>query len=279
MMLRRAICARAKLDYARPDRTGTQYDRARLRSATGCSSVDAADDRRHRLRARGRADRDVYPGYGGIQFGGWIFAQALARPRPFDAAGACGTGCGGSTGCSRSRSSQHPVHEGRAHAVELRPAWSLRDRWPASGCARSSPSPRLARRRRRARRLQPATLLQLDADSAAAATSGPAMPPVARCRGATSSLSFASRPPGDSASVSAACSVVSTASASGHGLCSERARRGRRARRDDLVVHAVQCMRQICPVGIEQAPIINQLRRRLGRGGRRDPNSGRRRSK
>ena len=66
---------------------------------------------------------------------------------------------------------------------------------------------------------------------------------------------------------SAACS----ASCSAAGRRVERARRDRRGRvRVETIWSCMQCNAcvEICPVGIEQAPIINQLRRRAGRGGR-----------
>ena len=109
MMARRAIVRPRKLDYARPDRAPgePQFDRRVYRvgdwAFVGILLVIALTG----FLLEGVRIAMDHPGDGGTQFGGWIAAQiyigvgfTTARwPRS-------ATACGGSTGCSRSRSSR-----------------------------------------------------------------------------------------------------------------------------------------------------------------------------
>ncbi len=80
MMLRRAVLRPAKLDYARPDRPPEQYERQAHSYRVGdwvfVSTLLTIALTGYVL--EGVRIAMEHPGYDGFQFGGWIFAQALA---------------------------------------------------------------------------------------------------------------------------------------------------------------------------------------------------------
>ena len=218
------------------------------------------------------------PGYGGTQFGGWIVAQALTglsiRRWPASA-----TGCGGFTGCSRSRSSRASRTPRPRTCCRASVSLSLRDPMAGKRLALIPPErAAIARRLRRAGRLQPAAsaparrvheVRPLPRGVSGECDRPPAVP--AR-RDPGASRARAAAPHGRLRDRRPARVAGRRHGHDGDGLARERDRRGRRSRRD--VWSCMQCNAcvEICPVGIEQAPIINQLRRRLVEEGELDPN-------
>ena len=197
-----------------------------------------------------------------------------------DCSPGCATGSGGSTACSRSRSSRASrTRRPRTCCTSFFVARAARPARRQAAARRSRPS---------ARPSPPATatladfsplhLLQLDActkcgrchEACPANATGRPLSPRDVILELREQANAAARRP-----ASAACSAQ---------LLARRTRDRRAASRADVVgadgVRAEtvwSCMQcnacvEICPVGIEQAPIINQLRRRLVEEGELDPN-------
>ena len=193
-----------------------------------------------------------------------------------DARGVCATASGGSTACWRSSFvASDPLHEGRATCSPSYVSLSCATPWPASGCAPIPPERADgARRLRHARRLQPA------APAAARRLHEVRQVPrgvpgqrhrAARCRRATCPRAArAGARAADGRSGSAACSAPARPTARPTATASPPAssRRGRRPRRDGLVVHAVQRLRGDLPgrdrAGADHQPAAPPP----GRGGR-----------
>ena len=219
-----------------------------------------------------------HPGYGGTQFGGWVVAQALTGLSRPDARGAPPRAVVVSRPAGDHVRRQHPLHQGRAHADELHVACRCAIRSPASGCAPIPPE----------RAAEPAGygaladfsplhLLQLDACTKcgrcheacpANATGRPLSPrdvilelrEQANARGARPAIG------------GLLGALLGRRRADGDGFAASVI--GDDGVRAETVWSCMQCNAcvEICPVGIEQAPIINQLRRRLVEEGELDPN-------
>ena len=116
-----------RVPTARP--TSRSSTAASTVSATGCSSSCCSMIALHRLPARGRADRDGPPRLQRHPVRRLDRRAELERRRPRRRSARCATGCGGFTGCSRSRSSRasprpRPAHMLTSYAqpVAARPA-------------------------------------------------------------------------------------------------------------------------------------------------------------
>ena len=121
MMVRRAFVRPAKLDYARPDREPgePQFDRHAYRVGdwvfVGTLLVIAMTG----FLLEGMRIAMSHPGYGGTQFGGWLFAQLLSRGLVSGAGGAPSRIVVVPRPARDHVRREHPVHQGHAHADEL----------------------------------------------------------------------------------------------------------------------------------------------------------------
>ena len=143
MMIRRTRHP-AKLSYDRPDRApdDQQYDRRVYEIGDWVFVIALLVIAHHRLRARGRADRDVEPGLrrhpvrrldrGPGADRGERADAGRAAPRPVVVPRAAGDRVRG----------QHPLHQGHSHADQFRQPVAAGSATPESGCARSRPSAR-----------------------------------------------------------------------------------------------------------------------------------------
>ena len=267
-----------KLDYARPDRAPgePQFDRRRLPPRRLGVRRDPARDRDHRLRARGRADRDGPPGLrrhpvrrlgrgagphrhrlhrpvlAGLRHGLWWFHGLLAitfvASIPYTKA---------------------------AHMIASYVSLSLRD--PLAGKRLAPIAPERADEPAGYGALadfSPRHLIQLDActkcgrchEACPAYATGRPLSPRDVILELREQANHA-RPASGSAACSGRCCTrrrpaTATAPVTGHD--------GVRAETAWACMQCNACV-EICPVGIEQAPIINQLRRRLVEEGEIDP--------
>ena len=171
-----------------------------------------------------------------------------------------------------------PVHQGHAHARRASRAWSCGTARPESGCARSRPNARTSRpATRRSPTSAPRTCCSsTPARSAASATrSCPAQrhraSAVAARRRAGAARAADTRP---TSRASAACWARWPTGTAPTAPASARSCVGEDGVRAETIWSCMQCNAcvEICPVGIEQAPIINQLRRRLVEEGELDAN-------
>jgi Fe-S oxidoreductase len=280
MMVRRAVIRPRKLDYARPDRApgDPQFDRGVYRvgdwafvaillviALTGfvLEGVRIAMDR---------------PGYGGTQFGGWVVAQAF-------------TGVG------------HPVLAGlrhglwwfhgllaiafvasipytkAAHMLTSFASLSLRD--PLAGKRLRPIPPERAQLPAGYGALvdfSPLHLLQLDActkcgkchEACPANATGRPLSPRDVILELREQANHATS--GGGAGLGGVLGGLLAGTADGDGFTVGVV--GQDGVRVETVWSCMQCNAcvEICPVGIEQAPIINQLRRRLVEDGELDPN-------
>jgi Fe-S oxidoreductase/nitrate reductase gamma subunit len=273
MMARRAILRPAKLDYARPDRPPEQYEQRTHGYRVGdwvfvCTLLTIAITG---YVLEGVRIAMEHPGYDGFQFGGWVFAQAFA-------------GAGQAT-LSAWRHGLWWFHgllaivfvasipfTKAAHMLSSYASLILRD--PLAGKRLRPIEPELA--------LEPAGygtladfslahLLQLDACTKcgrchevcpARATGRPLSP-----RDVILELREQAR----SATLADVGGVLGQL-AGGSTAVAERSVLGEQGVHADSVWSCMQCNAcvEICPVGIEQAPIINQLRRRLLEDGELD---------
>ena len=280
MMVRRAHHPPAKLDYARPDRAPgePQCDRRRVpRSATGCSSRSLLVIALTGFVLEGVRIAMDDPGYGGTQFGGWVVAQALDRRLgdrtlaglrhglwwfhgllaitfvasiPYTKAAhmlhELPSACRCATRMAGKRLRADPARaRGGAGRATARWRTSARCTCCSSTRARSAArATRPARRNATGRPLSPRdVILELREQSNARPAIG-----------------------GDRRRARRAA----RRRADGDGL--RRAVIGDDGVRAETVWSCMQCNAcvEVCPVGIEQAPIINQLRRRLVEEGELD---------
>ncbi|MGH2874852.1 MAG: 4Fe-4S dicluster domain-containing protein, partial [Solirubrobacteraceae bacterium] len=277
MMVRRASHP-AKLDYARPDRApdDPQYDRGRYRVGdwvfVGTLLVIALTG----FVLEGVRIAMDAPGYGGTQFGGWVVSRAL-------------------TGVS------HPVLAGLRHGLwwfhgllaitfvasipwtkathMLTSFVSLSLRDPLAGRRLAPIPPERASEPAGYATLQdfaPLHLLQLDACTKcgkcheacpANATGRPLSP-----RDVILELREQSNRAFSDSGIGGLLGALVDGSANGDGFVASVV--GHDGVRTETLWSCMQCNAcvEICPVGIEQAPIINQLRRRLVEEGEMDAN-------
>ena len=252
MMIRRAIVRPRKLDYARPDRApgDPQYDRRVYEIGdwvfVGTLLVIALTG----FLLEGVRIAMSDPGYGGTQFGGWIVAQALTGLSHSTLAGAPPRAVVVSRAARDHVRREHPVHQGRAHAVELRQPVAARSAGRQAAGARSRPSaPHEPAGYGALADFSPLHLLQLDACTKcgrcheacpANATGRPLSPRDVILELREQRQRRAARPTRDRRRAR----LAGRRHRQRRRVCSERDRRGRRSRRDDLVVHAVQRMRR-----------------------------------
>jgi Fe-S oxidoreductase/nitrate reductase gamma subunit len=278
MMIRRAIVKPARLDYARPDRAPgePQFDRHVYEVGdwvfVGTLLVIALTG----FLLEGVRIVMSHPGYGGTQFGGWIVAQAL-------------------TGLS------HPVLAGLRHGIwwfhgllaitfvasipytkaahMLTSYFSLSLRDPLAGKRLQSIPPELATEPAGYATLadfSPLHLLQLDACTKcgrchevcpANATGRPLSP-----RDVILELREQANVALKAPSVDGILGQLLHGTADGGGFT--RPVVGQDGVRVETIWSCMQCNAcvEICPVGIEQAPIINQIRRNLVEEGELDTN-------
>ena len=236
---------------------------------------DPARHRAHRLRARGRADLDGQPRATAApsSAAGWSRRPSRARLLEPMLAGAAPRAVVVPRAAGDRVRRQHPLHEGRPHADELRVAVAARPaRRQAPGAGRAgAPASRPATARSPTSPAAPAPPRRVhevrqvprglpgERDGAAALASG-RDPRAARAG-----------QPGGGRPASAACSAPLLApAADGGGYAARSSADGVRAETAWSCMQCNACV-EICPVGIEQAPIINQLRRRLVEEGEIDP--------
>ena len=98
----------------------------------------------------------AHPGYGGTQFGGWVVAQPLTGVGDSPLAAAAPRAVVVPRPARDRVRRQHPVHEGGAHALELRQPGAARPARRQAAAPDRARARRRAGRLRRARRLQPA---------------------------------------------------------------------------------------------------------------------------
>jgi Fe-S oxidoreductase/nitrate reductase gamma subunit len=278
MMIRRAFIRPAKLNYARPDRApgDPQYDRRVYEIGdwvfVGTLLIIALTG----FLLEGVRIAMSDPGYGGTQFGGWLVAQLL-------------TGLSNST-LAGLRHGIWWFHGLLAitfvacipytKAVHMLSSWvslSLRD--PKAGKRLRAIPPERAAEPAGYGSLadfSPLHLLQLDACTKcgrcheacpANATGRPLSP-----RDVVLELREQPHPADGKSGIGGLLGALADGKATGAGFDASVV--GEDGVRVDTVWSCMQCNAcvEICPVGIEQAPIINQLRRRLVEEGELDSN-------
>ena len=247
-------------------------------SATGCSSARCCTCVLTGYMLEGVRIAMDEPGHDGVPAG--RLAGRAARSWASDdgdARAPCGTSSGGPTAWSRSRSSPRSRTRRRRTCSRASRASCCATRRPASGCGRSRRARGGARRATARSPTSPRSTCSSStrARSAASATRrAPRTRRAGRCRRATWSSSCASRR-------TPRCGQVGVGGVLGGLLRRPGGARSVGPRRWSATTACARrrvwsCMQcnacvETCPVGIEQAPIINQLRRRAGRGGRADP--------
>jgi len=278
MMARRAIARPARLDYSRPDRApgDPQFDRRVYRVGdwvfVGALLVIALTG----FVLEGVRIAMDHPGYGATQFGGWIVAQALA-----------GVDRGILAGLRHGLWWFHGLlaivfvasipYTKAAHMLSSFASLSLRD--PLAGKRLASiPADRAAEPAGYGKLadFSPLHLLQLDACTKcgkchvacpANATGRPLSP-----RDVILELREQSNHAAAGAGIGGVLGGLIDGSANGEGF--EASVIGSDGVRAETIWSCMQCNAcvEICPVGIEQAPIINQLRRHLVEEGELDSN-------
>ncbi|HEY3726025.1 MAG TPA: (Fe-S)-binding protein [Solirubrobacteraceae bacterium] len=278
MMVRRAIVRPAKLDYARPDRAAgdPQYDRRVYRLGDWAFVITLVVIALTGFVLEGVRIAMDQPGYGATQFGGWIVAQALTG---IDHATLAGLrhGLWWFHGLLAIVFVASIPYTKAAHMLSSFVSLSLRDRQAGKRLAPIPP----------ARASEPAGygtladfsplhLLQLDACTKcgkcheacpANATGRPLSP-----RDVVLELREQANHAGAGASIGGVLGALVDGRANGDGFTASVI--GPDGVRTETVWSCMQCNAcvEICPVGIEQAPIINQLRRRLVEDGEMDAN-------
>jgi Fe-S oxidoreductase/nitrate reductase gamma subunit len=277
MMVRRAFLRPAKLDYARPDRArgDPQYDRHRYEVGdwvfVGTLLVIALTG----FLLEGVRIAMDDPGYGGTQFGGWIVAQAL-----------------GGLGHGTLAALRHGVwwfhgllaitfvasipYTKAAHMLTSYFSLSLRD--PLAGKRLAAIPPERASEPAGYATLADFSelhLLQLDActkcgrchEACPANATGRPLSPRDVILELREQANSAMRGTG----IGGVIGQLLEGKADGAGFTKPVI--GEDGVRTETVWSCMQCNAcvEICPVGIEQAPIINQLRRRLVEDGELDP--------
>jgi Fe-S oxidoreductase/nitrate reductase gamma subunit len=277
MMIRRAIIRPRKLDYSRPDRApgDPQYDRRVYRVGDWVFVVTLLVIALTGFVLEGVRIAMDQPGYGGTQFGGWIVAQAL-------------TGIDGATLAALRHGlwwfhgllaivfvASIPFTKA-AHMLSSFASLSLRD--PLAGKRLRPIPPERASEPAGYGALadfSPLHLLHLDACTKcgkcheacpANATARPLSP-----RDVILELREQSNR-ARGASIGGLLGALVDGHADGDGFTTSVI--GADGVRTETIWSCMQCNAcvEICPVGIEQAPIINQLRRRQVEDGDLDPN-------
>jgi Fe-S oxidoreductase len=276
MMFRRAVLRPAKLDYARPDRAPAdpQFDRRMYRVGDWVFMATLLIIALTGFLLEGVRIAMSDPGYGGTQFGGWIFAQALTGLSHPALAG-LRHGLWWFHGLLAIAFVGSIPYTKGAHMVTSYVSLALRDH-RAGQRLRPIPPERAD---------QPAGygtladfsslhLLQLDACTKcgrchevcpANATGWPLSP-----RDVILELREQSNSAMRQVGIGGVLGQLLHGAADGDGF--SRAVVGADGVRAETVWSCMQCNAcvEICPVGIEQAPIINQLRRRLVEDGELD---------
>lgn len=277
MMVRRASHP-AKLDYARPDRApgDAQYDRGRYRVGdwvfVGTLLVIALTG----FVLEGVRIAMDAPGYGGTQFGGWVVSRALTG---IDHAWLAGLrhGLWWFHGLLAITFVASIPWTKATHMLTSFVSLSLRD--PLAGKRLAPIPPERASEPAGYGTLQdftPLHLLQLDACTKcgkcheacpANATGRPLSP-----RDVVLELREQSNRAFSGAGIGGVLGQLVDGRANGDGFVASVV--GHDGVRTETLWSCMQCNAcvEICPVGIEQAPIINQLRRRLVEEGEMDPN-------
>ncbi len=278
MMVRRAILRPPKLDYARPDRApeDPQYDRRTYRIGDWWFVIVLLVIALTGFLLEGVRIAMSHPGYGGTQFGGWIVAQALTGLSQPTLAG-LRHGLWWFHGLLAISFVASIPYTKAAHMLSSYASLSLRD--PLAG-RRLAPIPA-------DRAAQPAGygalddfsplhLLQLDACTKcgkchqacpANATGRPLSP-----RDVILELREQSNHAAAGAGIGGVLGALVDGRANGDGFAASVI--GPDGVRVETLWSCMQCNAcvEICPVGIEQAPIINQMRRRLVEDGELDSN-------
>jgi Fe-S oxidoreductase len=277
MMLRRAVLRPAKLDYRRPDRGPgePQFDRHVYRVGdwvfVGTLLVIALTG----FVLEGVRIAMDSPGYGATQFGGWVLAQTLGGV-PHPALAGLRHGLWWFHGLLALTFVASIPYTKAAHMLTSFFSLALRD--PLAGKRlRSIPSERAAEPAGYAALadFSPLYLLQLDACTKcgrcheacpANATGRPLSP-----RDVILELREQANAATSGTGIGGVVGQLLDGRADGNGFMRPVVREdGVRA---ETLWSCMQCNAcvEICPVGIEQAPIINQLRRRLVEDGELDP--------
>ena len=278
MMVRRAIVRPAKLDYGRPDRApgDPQYDRRVYEIGdwvfVGTLLVIALTG----FLLEGVRIAMSDPGYGGTQFGGWIVAQALTGLSQ-STLGGLRHGLWWFHGLLAITFVASIPYTKAAHMLSSYVSLSLRD--PKAGKRLPVIPPERASEPAGYGALadfSPLHLLQLDACTKcgrcheacpANATGRPLSP-----RDVILELREDALHPSGSSGIGGLLGQLVDGNATGEGFAASVI--GPDRVRAETVWSCMQCNAcvEICPVGIEQAPIINQLRRRLVEEGELDSN-------
>jgi Fe-S oxidoreductase len=278
MMIRRAIVRPRKLDYARPDRApeDPQFDRRTYRIGdwvfVGTLLVIALTG----FVLEGVRIAMSTPGYGGTQFGGWIIAQALTGVSEPVLAGVR-HGLWWFHGLLAITFVASIPYTKATHMLQSYLSLSLRD--PLAGKRLMPIGPDRASEPAGYGTLDdfsPLHLLQLDACTKcgkcheacpANATGRPLSP-----RDVVLELREQSNRAFASVGIGGVLGALVDGRANGDGF--QATVIGDDGVRAETAWSCMQCNAcvEICPVGIEQAPIINQLRRRLVEEGELDPN-------
>ncbi len=278
MMIRRAVVRPAKLDYARPDRAPgePQYDRRVYEVGDWVFVITLLVIAFTGFVLEGVRIAMSDPGYGGTQFGGWIVAQALTGVSEPVLAG-LRHGLWWFHGLLAIVFVASIPYTKAAHMLSSFISLSLRD--PKAGKRLRPIPPERASEPAGYGALvdfSPLHLLQLDACTKcgrcheacpANATGRPLSP-----RDVILELREHSQHPGGGSGIGGLLGSLLDGGADGAGF--EASVIGDDGVRAETVWSCMQCNAcvEICPVGIEQAPIINQLRRRLLEDGELDSN-------
>ena len=278
MMIRRAIVRPAKLDYARPDRTPgePQYDRRVYEIGDWVFVITLLVIALTGFVLEGVRIAMSDPGYGWTQFGGWVVAQALTGVSQSVLAG-LRHGLWWFHGLLAIIFVASIPFTKAAHMLSSFVSLSLRD--PQAGKRlRPIPPDRASEPAGYGALVDfsPLHLLQLDACTKcgrcheacpANATGRPLSP-----RDVILELREHSQHPGGGSGIGGLLGSLLDGGADGGGFSASVI--GDDGVRVDTVWSCMQCNAcvEACPVGIEQAPIINQLRRRLVEEGELDSN-------
>jgi heterodisulfide reductase subunit C/nitrate reductase gamma subunit len=278
MMLRRALLAPAKLDYARPDRErgDPQFDRHIYRVGDWAFVITLLVIACTGFLLEGVRIAMDSPGYGGTQFGGWMVAQALTG-LPHATLAGVRHGLWWFHGLLAIAFVASIPYTKAAHMLSSFFSLALRD--PLAGKRLRAISPERASEPSGYGALadfSPLHLLQLDACTKcgkrheacpANATGRPLSP-----RDVILELREQSNAAMGATGIGGVIGQLLGDRANGDGFTKTVI--GVDGVRVDTVWSCMQCNArvEICPVGIEQAPIINQLRRRCVENGELDTN-------
>ncbi len=278
MMVRRAVARPAKLDYARPDRAPgePQFDRHVYRVGDWAFVITLLVIALTGFVLEGVRIAMDSPGYGGTQFGGWLVAQALGGLPEATLAG-LRHGLWWFHGLLALTFVASIPYTKAAHMLTSFFSLSLRD--PLAGKRLPAIPPELASEPAGYATLadfSPLHLLQLDACTKcgrcheacpANATGRPLSP-----RDVILELREQSNAAMHSTGIGGVIGQLLEGRADGSGFTNSVI--GEDGVRAETIWSCMQCNAcvEICPVGIEQAPIINQLRRRLVEDGELDSN-------